>query len=67
MQIVEIRLDSGSAAPAMQEMRLWLDARGIAPARFTAAAVAGAVVVRTEFSADVEAEAFADRFAGYIR
>jgi outer membrane lipoprotein-sorting protein len=48
----------------MQDMRLWLDARRIAPSRFTSTEAGGYLVVRTEFQVDAEAEAFADSFAG---
>jgi hypothetical protein len=62
--MVEIRIDRSDAVFLMQQMRLWLDARQIAPSEFTAAEVAGCVVVRTEFQTDADAEAFAAQFAG---
>jgi hypothetical protein len=62
--MVEVRMDCGGAMLLMQQMRLWLDTRQIAPSRLTSAEVDGCVVVRTEFQADTEAEAFAAQFAG---
>jgi hypothetical protein len=62
--MVEVRLDRDDPTLAMQQMRLWLDARQIVPTRFTAAAVDGGFIVQTEFQIDAEAEAFAVRFAG---
>ena len=64
MRTVEVRLGRAEAPPVMQEMRLWLDAQKIAPSQFTSTEADGYLVVRTEFQADAEAEAFADRFAG---
>ncbi len=51
----------------MQEMRLWLDAQGMAPSRFASTETAGYLVVRTEFDLDAAAGAFADRFGGSMR
>ena len=67
MRTVEVRLDRAEAEAAQQQMCLWLDARGIAPSAFASTEVAGDVVLRTEFEADAEAEAFADRFGGRMR
>lgn len=64
MRTVEVRLDRADAEAVLQDMCVWLEARGIAPSAFASTEVAGAVVLRTEFEADAEAEAFADRFAG---
>lgn len=67
MRTVEIWLNHVEAAQVMQEMRLWLDAHGMAPSRSTSTETAGHMVVRTEFDLDAEAEAFAARFAGRLR
>ena len=64
LRMVEVRLDRSDAMLVVQQMRLWLDGRQIAPSRFTSAEMGGCLVVRTEFQADAEAEAFATRFGG---
>jgi hypothetical protein len=48
-------------------MCVWLEARGIVPSAFASTEVAGDLVLRTEFEANADAEAFADRFAGRMR
>jgi hypothetical protein len=67
LRTVEVRLDRAEAEAVLQDMCVWLEARGIVPSAFASTEVAGDLVLRTEFEANADAEAFADRFAGRMR
>ena len=67
MATVEVRLSDAEAPAVLQDMRVWLDRQRIAPSRFTCSQAGQYLVVITEFQADTDAEAFADRFAGRMR
>ena len=62
----EIRTPEGSFAEEMTRMRTWLDSRRFEPAVFRYDHVAGAVVIRVDFTVENEAAAFALEFGGKL-
>lgn len=66
MRTIEVRLQSSELSGAMAEMRMWLDERRCEPSGFSCRDEARGVVVRVNFRASGEAEAFASRFSGHI-
>ena len=66
MPTVEIRLTPADVAARLDEVRRWLDARAIRPAKFTSTGSSNETVVLVEFSSSSDAEAFAREFSGTI-
>ena len=66
MATVEIRLQPADVAARLDEIRRWLDARGIKPARFTSTGSSNETVVLVEFNTSSDAEEFAREFAGTL-
>jgi hypothetical protein len=64
MRIVEISLRPSELSEAMAEMRMWLDERRLEPSGFCCRDAGAGVLVRVDFTAPDEAEAFAGRFCG---
>jgi hypothetical protein len=60
----EIRVGNGDFAMQMTRMRVWLDSRRFEPAVFRYDQIDRAVVIRVDFTAEDEAAAFAQEFAG---
>ena len=66
MYIVEVfRGGAGLAAP-MNQMRTWLDGKGIKPVIFRLSLIPGGTIFRVEFRLAREAEAFASALAGKV-
>ena len=66
MPTVEIRLTPADVAARLDEVRRWLDARAIRPAKFTSTGSSNETVVLVEFNSSSDAEAFARAFSGTI-
>lgn len=66
MATVEIRLAPAVVTARVDEIRRWLGARGIKPAKFTSTGSADEVVVLVEFGSGSDAEAFAKEFSGTL-
>ena len=66
MATVEIRLTPADVPARLDEMRRWLDARGITPAKFTSTGSSNETVVLVEFSSSSDAEDFAAAFSGTL-
>jgi len=66
MYIVEIRRHGDGLAEPMEEIRTWLDRKRIQPSLFRLSLVSGATIIRVEFNAARDAEAFAHAFAGQV-
>jgi hypothetical protein len=66
MYIVEVfRGGAGLAAP-MNQMRTWLDGKGIEPVIFRLSLIPGGTIFRVEFRLASAAEAFASALAGKV-
>ncbi len=65
MPTVEVRIAPGDVAARMDDMRRWLDARGI-PGKFTSTGSANEAVVLVEFASGSHAEEFAKEFSGSL-
>ncbi len=65
MPTVEVRIAPGDVATRMEDMRRWLDARGIA-GKFTSTGSANEAVVLVEFASGIDAEEFAKEFSGNL-
>ena len=66
MHIVEIPRDGEGLASPMTQMRMWLDARRIAPATFGMSLIAGGTIFRLAFRDRRDAAAFARAFSGIV-
>jgi uncharacterized protein with GYD domain len=66
MPTVEIRLTPADVAARLDEVRRWLDARGIKPAKFTSTGSSDEAVVLVEFDSSSDAEEFALEFSGTV-
>jgi hypothetical protein len=66
MHTVEMDLQPSELSAAMAEMRLWLDQHRFEPSGFCCREGGTGVLVRVDFKATGEAEAFAGRFSGRI-
>jgi hypothetical protein len=66
MATVEIRLDPAAIPVRLDEMRRWLDARGIKPSRFISTGSAKETVILVEFPTAGDAESFASEFSGTL-
>jgi hypothetical protein len=66
LHTTEIRTAEANFAAEMTRMRTWLDSRRFEPAVFRYDHVAGAVVIRVDFSLAEEAAAFAREFGGTL-
>ena len=64
MHVVEIRRDGEALAGPMEQMRTWLDAKGIKPSQFRMSLTARGTVFRLEFVLASEAAAFAQALGG---
>ena len=64
LHTTEIRVANIAFSGEMSRMRTWLDSQHFEPATFRYNHVDGAVVIRVEFSAEQEADAFAREFGG---
>ena len=58
----EIRTPAADFAEEMTRMRTWLDSRRFEPTVFRCDHIAGAVVIRIDFTVEAEADAFAREF-----
>ncbi len=63
MPTVEVRIAPGDVATRMDEIRRWLDTRGM-PRRLVSTGSSNEIVVFVELSISSDAEAFAQEFAG---
>ena len=66
MAIVEIRLLPTDVVPRLDEIRRWLDARGIKPTKFTSTGSSNEAVITVEFGSSNDAEEFAREFSGNL-
>jgi hypothetical protein len=66
MATVELRLPPTAVPARLDEVRLWLDARGIKPAKFTSTGSSNESVLLVEFNSSSDAEEFAQEFSGTI-
>jgi hypothetical protein len=66
MPTVEIRLTPADVAARLEEVRRWLDARGIKSAKFTSTGSSNEAVVLVEFGSSNDAEEFAQEFSGRL-
>ena len=66
MSTVEMSLRSSDLSVVMAEMRIWLDEQHFEPTVFWCREAGSGFVVRVDFKALAEAQAFADRFSGRI-
>lgn len=66
MHTVEMDLQPSKLSDTMAEMRLWLDQHRFEPSAFSCREGGAGVLVRVNFKATGEAEAFAGRFSGRI-
>ena len=66
MATVEIRLASADVPARIEEVRRWLDARGIRPSKVTSTGSAGETLVLVEFAQSQDAEDFAREFSGTL-
>ena len=66
MPTVEIRLTPADVAARLDEVRRWLDVRGIRSAKFTSTGSSNETVVLVEFNSSSDAEEFAREFSGTI-
>jgi hypothetical protein len=66
MYAVEVHRDGEDLAGPMEEMRMWLDGKGIQPALFRMSIIPGGTVFRLEFAGRSEAAAFARAFGGTV-
>jgi hypothetical protein len=66
LHTTEIRTPEANFAEEMTRMRTWLDSRRFEPAVFRYDHVAGAVVIRVDFTVEQEAAAFAREFGGQL-
>ncbi len=62
MPTVKVRMAPADVATRMDEMRHWLNARGIRPHKFTSTGSAAETVVLVEFGSATDAEDFAKAF-----
>jgi hypothetical protein len=66
MRTVEVSLQPSELSRLMAAMRIWLDERRFEPSIFSCHECAAGVLMRVDFKAADEAEAFAQRFGGCI-
>ncbi len=66
MPTVEVRIAPADVATRMDQMRHWMNARGIRPRRFTSTGSADETVVLVEFGSSGDAEEFAREFSGCV-
>ena len=66
MLTVEVRIAPDDVAKRMDEIRRWLDARGIKPTNLISTGSADETVLLVEFDARSDAEAFASEFSGTL-
>jgi uncharacterized protein YfaQ (DUF2300 family) len=66
MPTVEIRLTPTDVATRLDEIRSWLEARGIKSAKFTSTGSSNEAVVLVEFGSSNDAEEFAREFSGTL-
>jgi len=64
MPTVEIRVSSAEFFVLMNEMREWLDSRGLEPLTFKSIGQGAETIITVELATVVEAQAFAEVFAG---
>ncbi len=65
MPTVEVRIAPGDVTKRMDEIRRWLDARGI-PRKLASTGSSNEIVVYVEFMTSGDAEDFAREFAGTV-
>ena len=66
MYIVEIRQDGDGLVGPMADIRTWLDHQRIQPSVFRLSLMPGGTMFHLEFKAAIDAEAFAQAFAGQV-
>ena len=66
MPTAEVRVARGDVAMRLDEIRRWLNARGIKPANLISTGSSDEAVLLVEFSTGSEAEAFASEFSGTL-
>jgi hypothetical protein len=65
VQTVIITIRAADFPIEMRDMRIWLDDKGIAPARFDYDhGLSGSIVIKVAFVAEKDAAVFAQRFGG---
>ena len=66
MYVVEFRHDGDGLAEPMADIRTWLDHQRIQPSVFRLSLMPGGTMFHLEFKAAIDAEAFAQAFAGQV-
>ncbi len=66
MRTVVLPLKSSDLSTQMAAMRVWLDERRFEPSSFSCHDSAAGVLVRVDFKAAAEADAFARHFSGTV-
>lgn len=66
MATVEIRLPPAGISAQVDEIRRWLNERGLTPVKFTSTGSSNETVLLIEFSSDEDAKEFAREFSGVL-
>lgn len=66
MRTVVLPVKSSDLSTQMAAMRVWLDERRFEPSNFSCRDSAAGVLVRVDFKAAAEADAFARQFSGTV-
>jgi hypothetical protein len=66
VQTAEVLMSDDDFGQRLKDMRLWLDGRQFEPSVFTYFYLDPGMMVRVSFDSDVQAEAFADEFGGFL-
>ena len=66
MATVEVRWMPVDVGARLNEVRRWLDARGLRPVKFTSTGSSNETVVLVEFNSSSDAEEFAREFSGIV-
>lgn len=66
MPTVEVRIAPADVATRVDEIRRWLNARGIRPTHLISTGSSDEAVLLVEFNTSSDAEAFASEFSGTL-